>query len=529
MIGRGNQLARRAVTMALCLAAAACGGDDSSPAPPASGTAPSATPTPSPSPTASSATSSLAPRNPFLAASNWPIFHANTYSTASSSTGPGAVEEAQVVGALTQPLAPAYVSPWTVFGPRYADGSQPVITTPNNGVAKYLVTQAGLQPVDFLPLERDVADFDWALLVRANGEAVVTEKRGNNIVLVGDAQPGDPRSPLAVKRRISVDPAVHGRLLAHHSLAFDGTLIVLTDANRLIAVDLDAGRVIAGFDLPSDSGASFQNSFPIDETGRIFVAAQNLAVAVDWTGTGFRLGWTAPYDMRGPGCENVPPDRSREEEARAVALGLPCTGTGTTPTLLGSPESGIFVIVDGHQPQNNLVAFWRGEPPADWTPLPDPVRPGRFLDRRVAGVFALPYSTPDGEGFTAQNSPAAFGNAVVIAQWAGFSPDATPPTGVQRVDWLPGQRRLSLVWANPSILFNGVPTIACRSGTCAVYGMGRYGDRYAYTSLDLATGAETGRINLGASDDVLDQGNNHAIADDGSIIYAGRRALVRVR
>ncbi|WP_073975414.1 hypothetical protein [Erythrobacter donghaensis] len=530
MIARRKNLALRGAALALCLAAASCGGEDGGSAPPTGGGSPSPSPSPTatPSPTPAPA-ASPAPRNPFLAASNWPIFHANAYATASANTGPGAVETAQVVDALTRPLAPAYVSPWTVFGSRYADGSQPVLTTPNNGVAKYLIASDSLRTVDFLPLERNVTDFDWALLVRANGDAVVTERLGNNIVLVGDARPGDPLSPLAVRRRIAVDPAVHGRLLAHHSLAYDGTLIVRTDANRLIAVDLDAGRVIAGFDLPSDSGASFQNSFPIDETGRIFVAAQNLAVAVDWTGSVFRLAWRAPYDMRGPGCEDVPPDRSREEEARAVALGLPCTGTGTTPTLIGSPESGIFVIVDGHQPRNNLVAFWRGEPPADWTPLPDPARPGQFLDRRVAGVLALPYSTPDGEGFTAQNSPAAFGNAVIIAQWAGFNPDATPPTGVQRVDWLPQQRRLSLVWANPSILFNGVPSIGCSAGVCMTYGAGRYGSRYAYTSLDLATGAETGRVDLGTDDRVLDQGNGHAIADDGSIIFAGKRTLIRVR
>lgn len=522
--------ARFAAIAALSLALAACGGEDGPSAPPATGGWPAPTPSPSPSPTApTSQVVAAPPRNPFLAASSWPIFHADTYASAAAASGPGPARTAQIVPALTAPLAPVYVSPWTVYGARYADGSQPVITTPNNGVAKYLVTPGGLEPVDFLRLERDPDDFDWALLVRANGEAVVTEKLANRIVLVGDARPGDPRSPLEVKRRIPIDRARYGGLTAHFSLAFDGTLIALTDANRLIAVNLASGTVTASFDLPSDSGASFQNSFPIDETGRLFVAAQSLTVAVDWTGSGFRLAWRAPYDMRGPGCENVPPNRPVEEERIAVALGEPCTGTGTTPTLIGTPSEGIMVIVDGHQPANNLVAFWRGEPPADWTALPDPARLGQFLDRRVAGVFALPFSTPNGEGFTAQNSPAARGNAVIVAQWAGFRPDATPPSGVQRVDWLPAERRFALVWANPDVLFNGVPTIACRAGACAAYGMGRYGNRYAYTSLDFATGAESGRIDLGASDDVLDQGNNHAVADDGSIIYAGRRTLVRVR
>lgn len=415
------------------------------------------------------------------------------------------------------------------MGPRYSNGSQPVITTPNNGVAKYLIDGDSFRAVDFLPLDRNALDFDWGILLVTNGDSVVSEKRNNTITLVGDVRRGDPSSPLEIKRRIAVDRALYGSLLAHHSLAFDGTLVALTEANKLIAIDLKRGAITASIDLPSASGASFQNSFPIDENGRIYVAAQNLTVAVDWNGRTFALAWQAPYDMRGPGCENVPPDRPREQEIRAVANGDTCTGTGTTPTLIGGQSDGIMVIVDGHSPKNNLVAFWRGAIPANWTPLPDPNQPGVLLDRRVAGVFALPYSTPDGEGFTAQNSPAAFGNAIVVAQWAGFQPDGSPPRGVQRLDWRPQSRRFELVWANPSILFNGVPTISCGPGACQTFGMGRYGNRYDYTSLDFDTGQETGRVSLGNSDDVLDQGNNHALADDGSLVYSGSRRMIRLR
>lgn len=149
--------------------------------------------------------------------------------------------------------------------------------------------------------------------------------------------------------------------------------------------------------------------------------------------------------MRGPGCEGVSPLRTRREEILAVARGEPCTGTGTTPTLIGSPEGGVFVIVDGHAPKNNLVAFWRNEPPTDWQALPDPYNPGAFLDRRIAGLLPLPLSTPEGDGFTTQNSPAVFGYAAIIAQWAGFNPGFEAPKGVQRVDWLADERRLDLV------------------------------------------------------------------------------------
>lgn len=513
---------------ALSLALSACsdGGGEASSAPVVT---PPPSPPPAPPPPPPEAVTEPF-RSPFLADSFWPVFHGNNYASASVATiGPGDVERAEPVRALTDIGTDPFVSPWTVFGASYPDGSQPIFSTPNDGVAKYLISGDRLMAVDFLRLERNTFDFDWALLVRSDNTAVVTERRFNRIVIVGDAY-DSPYAPLEVKKRIVIDEATYGPLLSHHSLAPDGTLIALTEANRLIAVDLEAGAVIAALDLPSDSGASFQNSFPIDENGRIFVAAQSLAVAVDWDGTDFTLAWSAPYDMRGPGCEGVPIDRTRIEEILAVSRGEPCTGTGTTPSLIGSSETGVFVIVDGHAPRNNLVAFWRDEPPADWQALPDPNHPGAFLDRRIAAVLPLPLSTPEGDGFTAQNSPAVLGNAIVIAQWAGFNPPFDPPSGVQRVDWLPDERRLNLVWANPDVLFNGVPLIACIAGeSCRTYGAGRYGDRYEYVSLDLETGVETGRVLVGFDDDVLDQGNGHAIADDGSIVYAGKNFLIRVQ
>ncbi|MEO0476319.1 MAG: hypothetical protein AAF085_10195, partial [Planctomycetota bacterium] len=161
--------------------------------------------------------------------------------------------------------------------------------------------------------------------------------------------------------------------------------------------------------------------------------------------------------------------------------------------------------------------------------ITDPEDPKLKLDRRIAAVFPLPRSTPDGEGYTMENSPAAFGNSLVLAQWAGFKPDASPPTGVQRVDWDPDTRAFKLVWVNEDTLFNGVPTIARTKQGLAAIGMGRDGDRYLYHVLDFETGkAQRPSIDLGSSDDVLDQGNNHVITADGSIVYPGKKQLIRL-
>lgn len=465
-----------------------------------------------------------------LANSTWPIFHANTNATAASpNRGPGDIQSAQIVSALTdQSRRRPNVSPWTVVAEPYPDGSQAVITTPNDGLAKYLLTDGTIEPVDFLSLDRQFFDFDWGILLLNNRLGIATEQKNNQFILFGDAS-NNPQSSLEVKARILIDESRYGKISAHFSLAPDGHLIALTDANLLIAIDLTRQSVIASTELPAGSGNSFHNSFPIDETGRIYLSAQTLMAAIDWNGQTFQMAWTAAYDMRGPGCEDKPNRLSAREEAIAVARGELCTGSGTTPTLLGDRNTGVVVIVDGHAPRNNLVAFWRDQPPANWQALSNPVHPDQRLNSQVAGVLALPLSTPEGDGYTAENSPAALGNAIIVAQWAGFRPRLDSPRGVQRVDWNPFTQQLELIWTNPEIHFNGVPTIACtESNLCRTYGMGRYGRTYEYTSLDLATGVETGRVNLGRQQNVLDQGNNHAVAADGSIIYSGRFSMVRV-
>lgn len=471
--------------------------------------------------------------NPKLAPSNWPVYHANRRATASSAAlGPGAVSQAEMVRGLTsRRIRPPAVSPWTMIGERYDDGSQPVFTTPADGVGKYIIANGKLEAVDFIDLDRGMFDFDWGMVILEGRLAVVTEQARDRITIIGDAEPGNPHSKLAVKKRITIPEKQYGELAAHISLAPSGHLLALTETGNLLAIDLQRGRVAAVFSSAEEAGYAYHNSFPIDDGGRIYLAAQRQVAAIDWDGRAFKLAWTADYDMRGPGCEDTPVNPSQLSQFRAVSRGETCTGSGTTPTLIGTRENGVFVLVDGHSPRNNLIAFWRDEPPADWQPLDDPTGRSAKLDRRIAGVFPLPYSTPDGAGFTAENSPAVLGSGILVAQWSGFSPKRDSLTGVQRVDWKPRERRFELAWSNPDVMFNGVPLIACKSDgrDCHTYGMGRYGDAYHYVSLDWNTGRESGRVDLGTDDGVLDQGNGNIVADDGSIVLHGKHRLLRIR
>ncbi|WP_155644835.1 hypothetical protein [Erythrobacter donghaensis] len=457
------------------------------------------------------------PDNPHLARSSWPLFHRNAYATASGDLPAPRPGDRVRVTRLDNPADGT--SPWTVFPAPYADGSQAVISNTQHGVVKFLMQGPMFRQVSYLELPRGRWDFDWNVAALRNGEIVVTNISRNEFVLLRDARPDCPSCELVVARTITV-PKSAGEITIHFSVSYDGHILVLMEDSRIAAISIATGQVVAVHPLgEGGAGYAYHNAFAHDETGRIFITTQKALTALRWDGRAFRTEWQAPYDFRGPGCSE-PRRQSRLRERLKTIRGQRCTGTGTTPTLMGDAESGLVVMVDGHAPRNNLVAFWRGAIPAGWRGIPG-------QDRRLAGRIALPLSTPEGEGHTAENSPAVLGDAVFVAQWAGFNPDCTPPKGVQRVDWDWEARAFRLVWANPEAHFNGIPTVSSRTGL--VYGTGRgEGCVHAYRGLDIATGRIMLDVPLGEGKEWTDQGNQQAIADDGSIVVGVRQGTMRL-
>lgn len=471
--------------------------------------APSAEP-----PAATAEAGTEVPEHPFLARSTWPLFHRNAYATASGDLPSLRAGERVAFTRLDNP--DGGTAPWTVFPAPYSDGSQAAISNTQNGVIKFLMKGPMFRQVSYLDLPRGRWDFDWNVAALRSGEIIVSNISRNQFVLLRDTRPDCPTCPLAIARTITV-PKSAGEITIHFSVSYDGHILVLMEGNRIAAISLATGAVVAVH--PLGEGFAYHNAFAHDEAGRIFITTQQGIMALRWDGRSFRTEWQAPYDFRGPGCRE-PRRQSRLRERLKTIRGQRCTGTGTTPTLLGDTRSGLVVMVDGHAPQNNLVAFWRGAIPADWRGIPGE-------DRRLAGRIALPLSTPEGEGHTAENSPAVLGNAVFVAQWAGFNPDCTPPRGVQRVDWDAAARRFRLVWANSEAHFNGIPTASSRTGL--VYGTGRgNGCIYAFRGLDIATGRIMLDVPLGREDAFTDQGNQQAIADDGSIVLGVRKGTLRL-
>jgi hypothetical protein len=455
------------------------------------------------------------PANPSLAQGGWPIFHANTYAQASTSQRgpePGDRIDVQFLAAPQ-----GNVSPWTLLAPPDARGAQAAWGSSTTHVFKAVLAGDRFRVAGSVALPRDRFGFDWNIAMLRDGTVVTTNKARSEFVLLGDARPGDAHSPIRVLKTLTV-PGGRRMLGGQFSISYDGWIVFLTSDDRIGALHPGNGRSVL-FPLGSDEqDLGGHNAFAIDERGAIYVLSERAMTRVDWNGTGFRLAWRAPYDFIGPGC---PPQRAGKlRRFLQVSRGVPCTGSGTTPTLLGTGRDGLVVVVDGHQPANNAVAFWRDAPPPGWRALPG-------LDRRVAAVTPLPYSTPDGAGFTMENSPTASGWEFAGAQWNGFKPGCNPLPGVQKLRWDPAARTLRLAWRTDAMNLNGVLTHSLGSGL--VYSTGRRDCVYRLYGLDWATGDVVLDVPLGNDARYLDQGNQIVPAADRSLVFGTARGLVRVR
>jgi hypothetical protein len=462
------------------------------------------------------------PRNPALADSPWPVFHHDSYASASTLLrGP---EPGDRIAVQTIPTDLAGASPWTLFSARYRDGSRAVYGATLRGVYKARIDGAAFDMIDVWEPMRwrgflASASVMYNIAVLRDGALVVPDPRRRRFYRLVDRDAGNSRSPLRLDATFTMPDAVPGQA-AQMNIAPDGSVIALTDRGWLIAIAPDF-RSYRSFDLSAGGGdLEGHNAFPIDEDGNIYIVSWRSLTKIRWSGSDFRIVWRAPYDFLGPGCANRRPQGSMLEVMRVLRGGT-CTGSGTTPTLVGSPgDDRLVVVTDGHQPSNNLVAFWRDAPPADWRPLPG-------QDARVAGIARLPYATPLGDGFSVENSPAALGYDVYVAQWGGIDPRCDQPRGVQMVRWLPRERRLAVVWSNPDVAMNGV--ITASAGSNLIYSSGRIGCTYTFFGLDRLTGAVRIRQPLGNDAMFVDGGNNISLNDDRSLVYGSGRGIVRLR
>ena len=459
----------------------------------------------------------IVPPNPFLMRSPWNSFHRNGY--AQASTPFRGLEPNDDVEVQFRSGQADRASSWTILSEKYPNGERVVWGNTSTFVFKALVKDGEFEIVAEKRINFNRLGFDWNIIVFRDGGVIISESNKRIFRRYEETDRRDPRSPIRLAASWEIPEEILGKS-AHVNASYDGWVILLTDKNYIVALkpDFSDYRYFRIDQIEGDS--NIHNSFPVDENGNIFLVSTKAMTSVRWDGSSFSMNWRVPYNFRGPGC----PDRAASDfiEAVRVLRGERCTGSGTTPTLMGrgASEDKLVLVVDGHAPKNNMVAFWRGAIPSDWQGIPG-------YDRRVAAVTPLPFSTPDGEGFTAENSPTAWGYDIATAQWNGFSPDCNPLNGVQKLRWNPQTRKLNVVWAKAQVQMNGVLTYS--KGSNLVYSSGRRNCTYYYWGLDWETGEIKVEIPMGTDERFSDQGNQSTINDDRSIIYGSARGIVRLR
>ncbi len=461
-----------------------------------------------------------APDNPFAAGTVWGQFHRNGYVQAATPLrGPESGEQFEVQR-IKIPGKGGTPTQMHISEP-YPDGSFTAWSTNLTHLVKAKVNGSEFVLADAYQITGQASDFNvhWNMTLAKGNKAFVPSPKTRSILKFGEADQSDPMSKLVLERTFVLPPEIVGQATVLN-LTYDGWLIFVTDKAFIGAVKQDFSE-FRSFDLGgATNDITTHNSFPVDENGNIFIASFYALTKVKWTGNGFELVWRTPYNFRGVGCP--PPSPNATWEVIKATTGQGCTGTGTTPTLVGrAGMDELVVVVDSHR-KNNLVAFWRNEMPANWTALPG-------QEPRVASILSLPYSTWEGDGFTAENSPPAAGYDVAVAQYVGFfKAKCDAPRGVQMARWDPTEKRLKLLWANPEAPFNNVMTISF--GSQLLYGSGRDRDcNFVYRGLDRNTGSVEFAQALGTADDFLDGGNTNALLPDRSIIYGIGDGLMRIR
>ena len=215
--------------------------------------------------------------------------------------------------------------------------------------------------------------------------------------------------------------------------------------------------------------------------------------------------------------------------------------TGTTPTIFGEGHNRWIATVDAQCAVKNV---FNGSIECDQDTSPSKLVVYQLpLGSAPAIYVELPEFID-----TVENSPAAAGNDIVVANYSGYTPEGKKDgikdraLGVVKISWDPLSGRFVTDWQNAEIQISGIPTISTTANR--VYGSGTELDGHTYFyGLRLNSDAEGGggevvtRVRVGpsrdtkrgANDRVFDAGTNILINDDGSAIWPGGEVLVRIR
>ncbi len=476
------------------------------------------------------------PRNPFLAASEYPIAH----------TGSAQVDSTPVPGptAPAHRLAPAEVET-VLTGPghlgnivsgRYPKGRRVIWTNNPHDIVKMdydtlkvittyrlgedaTFTQANADEIkarlktgssaDRLKygagiirsmLPTDLASA-YTMLDRDN---VFYVGNSGGITAYADSRPGDPDSPIARKTAWNLPPQIPGTIVGIN-MTYDGWIVLATDRGVIITLSRDFAKYHFAWLPHSDEAPAYnermaaqhrsgynwiRNSIAVDDKGGIYVAANGWMEKAVWNGRDLSVdpksgAWAEPYP-NGTG-----------------------TGTGATPVLMGFGKTDRLVVITDGDPLMRVTLFWRDVIPKGWAQLPG------ALSNRVAGMMPVTMGDPNRKALQSEQAVvvAGYGMVVVNNEPASMPPGLPPaakglfisllgddpaytPHGMEKFTWDPEAHKLAEAWANTEVTSpNCVPYASL--GSNLVYTVGVKDGDWTLESVKLDTGETAAEYPLG--------------------------------
>ena len=448
--------------------------------------------------------------------------------------------------------------------PTYPSGEQVAISANNNRISKILISDGKFQLINALPVEgqpfmsvedaeriavemdstaseaellgylnRNYPRYVERVVARAAIYNVV-DRNGdfytvvnNDVVVYGDAEPGNPLSPLVEKRRFQLpreyfnptleDPdAVFGL-----NLTYDGMLALVTMGGVVVIVDRNFEQAPIIHELADDEQVT--NSIAIDEGGGIYVLSNRRLHKLVWDGETLHSrgygAWSSEYD-------------SFTGKLGGVSHG---NGSGSTPSLMGfgDEEDKLVVITDGELIMN-VVAFWRDDIPEDFVQKPG------TKSRRIADQIQVSFGKSDLERAQSEQSVAVYGYGALVVNNTLPSPLPTMlenvvmsgrlrkgPTGAEKFEWDVEADRWVRAWANPTVSSpSTVPMIS--GGAQQVYVNGFVDGKWEVTGLDWETGEAVTRLRLGDSHIYNGAYSVIHLLPGGDIVLGGLLGMMRI-
>lgn len=526
-----------------------------------------------------------APKNPFLADSSYTIGHVNT-AIALNSTAAG-------FGDIGRPLRPdditwkpvgVYISSirytgvypngvrvaWTGGGSllyKYdADTMELLNTTEVLPLGIRMTPEEVLRHVDRIdkltgkeqlelaipPISTDLGAIVYTLyhsfISNENEQYLGINDMNNKRVqmrVYGDAIDGDPASAIRLRRELTL-PDVDPRkaMVFSITMTYDGTVAALLTDGTLFVLSRDL-KILDRIVLPRDSSPAVvgddgetlslfaRNVLSLDDDGGIYIATRDFLQRVQWNGKELSQNeadgaWCVSYDS-GP------------------------RGSGTSPNMMGwgDKEDKLVLLSSGTAPY--LMAYWRGQIPADWKGLPGE-------DRRLAARVSADY----GEEYYAKGSIKEFTNAVkgygvfigndqavgnyakdvgygsteeggggygsmdefmAFAFGVGKKPEYTPRAGL-KLEWNPSSRKFDRTWHTKRSFATMLPIIDKND---VLYFIGTETGIWTLEGLDWNTGKQVFKYDLGSSQRFNPVGTALQVAPNGALDWASGGGLGWIR